>query len=292
MSVTQPHIGVAIAGDTEAPSQQLPGEKLEQYLFEGGATWQLPIRIGSQTGALRRRRRRLPPPAPRRSHARRDRADLPCRWRRAVLPARRARGRPRRGPARGRAREFPPQRHRLRQHDANLLRRSRFPCSLASDIAVQLGGVSASRGGRRVLEDVSLSIGAGEVVALVGRSGSGKTTLLRLINRLIEPDAGSVIVDGRPARSWDPIELRRKTGYVIQDAGLFPHMTVASNIAIVPRLLSWTDATGPRARRRAADDGRTRSARPIAIDGPINCRAASGSASGWPARWRPIPRCC
>jgi osmoprotectant transport system ATP-binding protein len=113
---------------------------------------------------------------------------------------------------------------------------------LASDLAVQLAGVSASRGGRRVLEDVSLSIGAGEVVALVGRSGSGKTTLLRLINRLIEPDAGSVVVGGRPARSWDPIELRRKTGYVIQDAGLFPHMTVASNIAIVPRLLLWTAA--------------------------------------------------
>ena len=110
------------------------------------------------------------------------------------------------------------------------------------DIAVQLDGVSASRGGRRVLEDVSLSIGAGEIVALVGRSGSGKTTLLRLINRLIEPDAGDVVVGGRPARSWDPIELRRQTGYVIQDAGLFPHMTVAANIAIVPRLLSWADA--------------------------------------------------
>ena len=110
------------------------------------------------------------------------------------------------------------------------------------DIAVQLDGVSASRGGRRVLEDVSLSIGAGEIVALVGRSGSGKTTLLRLINRLIEPDAGDVVVAGRPARSWDPIELRRRTGYVIQDAGLFPHMTVASNIAIVPRLLAWADA--------------------------------------------------
>jgi osmoprotectant transport system ATP-binding protein len=117
---------------------------------------------------------------------------------------------------------------------------------LASDIAVQLDGVSASRGPsterRLVLRDVSLSIGAGEVVALVGRSGSGKTTLLRLINRLIEPDTGGVFVGGRPARSWDPIELRRQTGYVIQDAGLFPHMTVASNIAIVPRLLSWTDA--------------------------------------------------
>ena len=92
-----------------------------------------------------------------------------------------------------------------------------------------------------MLDDVSLSIRGGEIVALVGRSGSGKTTFLRLINRLMEPDAGEVIVGGRPAREWDPIELRRQTGYVIQDAGLFPHMTVASNIAIVPRLLSWAD---------------------------------------------------
>jgi osmoprotectant transport system ATP-binding protein len=109
------------------------------------------------------------------------------------------------------------------------------------DCAVQLVGVSASRGGRRVLENVSIAIGAGEVMALVGRSGSGKTTLLRLINRLIEPDAGEVIVEGRPARAWDPIALRRRTGYVIQDAGLFPHVTVASNIAIVPRLLAWPE---------------------------------------------------
>ena len=112
---------------------------------------------------------------------------------------------------------------------------------MASDIAVQLDGVSASRGSRRVLDHVSIAIGAGEVVALVGRSGSGKTTLLRLINRLIEPDAGRVIVDGRPTLDWDPIVLRRQTGYVIQDAGLFPHMTVASNIAIVPRLLEWPE---------------------------------------------------
>ena len=112
---------------------------------------------------------------------------------------------------------------------------------MSADIAVRFAGVSASRGGRRVLEDVSIAIGTGEVVALVGRSGSGKTTLLRLINRLLEPDAGEVIVDGRPTSAWDPIALRRKTGYVIQDAGLFPHMTVASNIAVVPRLLAWPD---------------------------------------------------
>jgi osmoprotectant transport system ATP-binding protein len=106
-------------------------------------------------------------------------------------------------------------------------------------IAVELAGVSANRGGRRVLHDVSIAIGAGETVALVGRSGSGKTTLLRLVNRLIEPDSGQVIVDGRIASEWDPIELRRRIGYVIQDAGLFPHMTVAANVAIVPRLLQW-----------------------------------------------------
>ena len=91
-----------------------------------------------------------------------------------------------------------------------------------------------------MLRDVSIEIKEGETVALVGRSGSGKTTLLRLINRLSEPDAGQVLIHGTPATAWDPIELRRKTGYVIQDAGLFPHMTVASNIALVPRLLQWS----------------------------------------------------
>ena len=105
--------------------------------------------------------------------------------------------------------------------------------------AVRLTGVSASRGGRAVLHDVTLSVGAGETVALVGRSGSGKTTLLRLVNRLVEPDAGRVEVAGRDAHDWNPIELRRRTGYVIQDAGLFPHYTVGGNIAIVPRLLQW-----------------------------------------------------
>ena len=117
---------------------------------------------------------------------------------------------------------------------------------MKGDLAVQFVGVSASRGpstslraARPVLRNINLEIRAGETVALVGRSGSGKTTLLRLINRLSEPDAGSVIVHGKPANTWDPIELRRQIGYVIQDAGLFPHMTVSSNIALVPRLLMW-----------------------------------------------------
>jgi osmoprotectant transport system ATP-binding protein len=108
--------------------------------------------------------------------------------------------------------------------------------------AVRLTGVSASRGGRAVLHDVSFSVGSGETVALVGRSGSGKTTLLRLVNRLVEPDSGRVEVAGRDARDWDRIELRRRTGYVIQDTGLFPHYTVGANIAVVPRLLGWATA--------------------------------------------------
>ena len=79
-------------------------------------------------------------------------------------------------------------------------------------------------------------------MALVGRSGSGKTTLLRLVNRLLDADSGKVLVDGISTRAWDPVELRRRTGYVIQDAGLFPHLTVADNIATVPRLLEWPAA--------------------------------------------------
>ena len=105
--------------------------------------------------------------------------------------------------------------------------------------AVAFENVSASRGGRRVLHDVTLTIGARETLALVGRSGSGKTTLLRLVNRLLEPDAGRIRVEDREIREWDPIALRRRTGYVIQDVGLFPHRTVGANIGTVPSLLGW-----------------------------------------------------
>ena len=108
--------------------------------------------------------------------------------------------------------------------------------------AVQFAEVSASRGGRTVLRQVSLSVAAGQTVALVGRSGSGKTTLLRLVNRLLDPDSGDVLVDGLSTRAWNPVDLRRRTGYVIQDAGIFPHVTVAGNIATVPRLLEWPSA--------------------------------------------------
>ena len=87
------------------------------------------------------------------------------------------------------------------------------------------------------LNDVSLEVAAGQFLAIVGGSGSGKTTLLRLANRLIDPDSGTVTIDGQDVRSVDPVTLRRGIGYVFQSGGLFPHMSVADNIGITPKLL-------------------------------------------------------
>lgn len=89
------------------------------------------------------------------------------------------------------------------------------------------------------VDGVSLTIPAGEIVVLVGPSGCGKTTTMRMINRLVEPTSGTVTIDGRDAASIDPDRLRRRIGYSIQQAGLFPHMTVAKNIATVPGLIGW-----------------------------------------------------
>jgi osmoprotectant transport system ATP-binding protein len=92
---------------------------------------------------------------------------------------------------------------------------------------------------RVIIGEICLQISHGETVVLLGRSGSGKTTLLRLINRLLLPTSGTVLVQGRATSGWDVIRLRRSIGYVIQDAGLFPHFTVAQNIALVPTLEGW-----------------------------------------------------
>lgn len=92
---------------------------------------------------------------------------------------------------------------------------------------------------RAILKSLSLSVSCGETVVLLGRSGSGKTTALKLVNRLLEPSAGEVRVDERTTLEWDPIRLRRRIGYVIQEAGLFPHFTVERNIALVPELERW-----------------------------------------------------
>jgi osmoprotectant transport system ATP-binding protein len=101
---------------------------------------------------------------------------------------------------------------------------------------LELIGLTRRHGAQTALDDVSLSVGQGEFVALVGPSGSGKTTLLKSVNRLVEPDQGEVRLDGRDLRTLPPAELRRATGYVFQGIGLFPHMNVAENVWIVPRL--------------------------------------------------------
>jgi osmoprotectant transport system ATP-binding protein len=111
--------------------------------------------------------------------------------------------------------------------------------SPSTDPVVSLVGVCFSFGTRVVLDDLHLTVGAGESVALVGRSGAGKSTVLKLIDRLLLPEAGSVIVEGRDTRQWDPISLRRRIGYVLQDIGLFPHFTVEENVALVARLEGW-----------------------------------------------------
>lgn len=103
---------------------------------------------------------------------------------------------------------------------------------------IQFDHVCKSYGKSQVLCDVSYTIRDGEFAVLIGPSGCGKTTSLKMINRLIEPDGGRLLIDGRDIREQNPVELRRHIGYVIQQIGLFPNMTVAQNISVVPKLLS------------------------------------------------------
>ena len=94
--------------------------------------------------------------------------------------------------------------------------------------------------GRELIRNLNLTILRGETLVLLGRSGSGKTTTLKLINNLLAPTDGTLSVDGKPTKDWDVIRLRRMIGYVIQETGLFPHFTVARNIALVPSIEKWS----------------------------------------------------
>jgi osmoprotectant transport system ATP-binding protein len=96
--------------------------------------------------------------------------------------------------------------------------------------------------GPGAVNDLSLEVPAGRICVLVGPSGCGKTTSLKMVNRLIEPTSGRILIDGRDITKEDPIELRRRIGYVIQQVGLFPHLTIGDNVAVVPRLLGWPSA--------------------------------------------------
>ncbi|HEX6505886.1 MAG TPA: ATP-binding cassette domain-containing protein [Terriglobales bacterium] len=112
--------------------------------------------------------------------------------------------------------------------------------STNSKSAIEFRKVSyRPEGSAEILHDLDLRVHAGETLTLLGRSGSGKTTSLKLINNLVSPSSGDVIVEDHPTRTWDIIRLRRRIGYVIQDIGLFPHFTVERNITLIPRLEGW-----------------------------------------------------
>jgi osmoprotectant transport system ATP-binding protein len=117
----------------------------------------------------------------------------------------------------------------------------RPPSTVAGDVMIRLDRVSKHYPGQPApaVSELSLDVRAGEIVVLLGPSGCGKTTTLRLINRLIEPSAGRIFLGGEDVTGVDPDQLRRRIGYVIQQVGLFPHMTIAENIGIIPRTLGW-----------------------------------------------------
>ena len=120
-------------------------------------------------------------------------------------------------------------------------------------IRIERVGKSFDGGRTFVVDDLSLHVREGEIVVLLGESGCGKTTTLKMINRLIPPTSGKIYIDGQDTSQLDDIQLRRNIGYVIQQIGLFPHMTVFENIAIVPRLLNWDE---DRIRHRVDDNAR------------------------------------
>ncbi|MBQ0902407.1 betaine/proline/choline family ABC transporter ATP-binding protein [Micromonospora sp. U21] len=113
---------------------------------------------------------------------------------------------------------------------------------MTDDVMIELQQVSKSYRGQKApaVENVSMTIRRGEIVVLVGPSGCGKTTTMKMINRLIEPTSGRILVDGSDVTSLNPTELRRRIGYVIQQVGLFPHMSVATNVGLVPKMLGWS----------------------------------------------------
>nr|BFE67331.1 hypothetical protein GCM10020092_006320 [Actinoplanes digitatis] len=121
--------------------------------------------------------------------------------------------------------------------DATAIKDSGAGRSAASITLANLGKVYPD--GTVAVGDISLEVLAGELVVLIGPSGCGKSTVLRMINRLIEPSKGRILIDGRDVAAQDPVELRRQIGYVIQNVGLFPHQTIRTNVGTVPRLLGW-----------------------------------------------------
>src|ERR1700682_3138318 len=135
--------------------------------------------------------------------------------------------------------------HRPPMRPVNRTPGNEAPISSAiADPIIEFRGVTYSVKGRSapLITGLSMAVNSGETLVLLGRSGSGKTTLLRLINRMLVPSSGEVVVEGKSTVDWDAIRLRRHIGYVIQEAGLFPHFTVAENVGLVPQLDKWDPA--------------------------------------------------
>src|SRR5579864_8388322 len=142
--------------------------------------------------------------------------------------------------------------------------------------------------GATLLHGLNLAVRRGELLVLLGRSGSGKTTTLKLINRLLDPSSGQVLVEGRASTDWDPIQLRRHIGYAIQEVGLFPHFSVERNIGLVPALEGW-----PRERiQRRVEELLQLVGLEAGLAGRGSSPAANGSAWAWLGRSRPTRLSC
>ena len=142
------------------------------------------------------------------------------------------------------------------------------------------------------MAELDLTFAAGELSVLVGPSGCGKTTTMKMINRIIEPSTGRILLDGEDVTRVDPDQLRRRIGYVIQSVGLFPHQTVRTNVGTVPRLLGWDKAAHPRPASTSCWTPSASTRRRTATATPPSSPAGSASGPASPGRWPPTRRCC
>ena len=146
--------------------------------------------------------------------------------------------------------------------------------------------------GTVAVRELTLEVADGEVAVLVGPSGCGKTTLLRMINRLIEPTGGRIYLEEEDVTHVDPVQLRRRIGYVIQQIGLFPHQTIEHNVATVPTTARLGQEAATRARRRAARNSSASIPSSTATAIRTNSRVGNANASAWRVRSPRIHRCC
>ena len=151
---------------------------------------------------------------------------------------------------------------------------------------IEFRHVSKTYGQQTAVDDLNLRLGEGSFSVLIGTSGSGKSTTLKMINRLVEHDSGQIRFAGEEIRSLPVLELRRRMGYAIQSIGLFPHWTVAQNIATVPQLQKWS--------RSRIDDRTDELMALLGLEDSlrISCLAGNSSGSEWRVPWRQIRRYC